>query len=84
MFSAVQDRVIMEIAKKHQETTSGIIVSSKEEIDRGIALAVGPEVRFVSIGDELMVNWNKATQFMYEGKSYYSVSEKDIVGIFTK
>lgn len=51
-----------------KETASGIILKSTEEPDRAQVLSIGPEVTEVSIGDELLVNWNEAVKV--EGETY--------------
>ena len=43
-------------------TSSGIILKSSEEPDRAEVIAIGPKVDEVSVGDTVLLNWNKATK----------------------
>ena len=45
-----------------KETESGIILKSSDEPDKGIVEQVGPEVSEVSIGETVILNWNRAIQ----------------------
>lgn len=57
-----RNNVLVNKVLASRETESGIILKSSDEPDRGIVEQVGPEVSEVSIGDTVILNWNKATQ----------------------
>lgn len=57
-----RNNVLVNKVLASRETESGIILKSSDEPDRGIVEQVGPEVSEVSIGDTVILNWNRATQ----------------------
>jgi co-chaperonin GroES (HSP10) len=57
-----RDNIIVERIAGEKETASGIILKSSEGPDRAKVLAIGPKVDEVSVGDELLLNWNKAVK----------------------
>ncbi len=67
MIKPLGNKVVVErLSKKDNTTESGIILKSTEEPDRAIIMAVGPEVDEVSVGEVVLINWNKATKFENE------------------
>jgi co-chaperonin GroES (HSP10) len=67
MIRPLGNKVVVErLSKKDNTTESGIILKSTEEPDRAIIMAVGPEVDEVSVGEVVLINWNKATKFEKE------------------
>jgi co-chaperonin GroES (HSP10) len=63
-----RDNIIVTRIAALKETTSGIILKYTEAPDRAKVIAIGPKVDEVSIGDELLLNWNKAVKI--EGEDY--------------
>ena len=80
----LKNNVIVELIEKELETASGIILKSADpaEVNRGLVVQVGPDTEFVSIGDTILPNWNKASPLSHEGQKYYVVSEDEIVAVF--
>jgi co-chaperonin GroES (HSP10) len=64
----LRDNIIVTRIAAEKETASGIILKSTGEPDRALVVAIGPKVDEVQIGEELLVNWNKATKV--EGENY--------------
>jgi co-chaperonin GroES (HSP10) len=71
--------VIIERQEKDLTTESGIILQSNDEADKGLVLAIGSEVTDVSIGDIVLINWNKASKF---SDKQWKVTEEDIIAVF--
>jgi len=62
-----------------KQTTSGIILKRSEEPDKAKVEAIGKDVTDISVGDVVLVNWNKATKV--EGESYI-IPESEIIMVF--
>jgi co-chaperonin GroES (HSP10) len=77
----LKDNVIIERIKKDEMTSGGIVLpgGDRDEADRASVTAIGPDVTSVQVGDEVLVNWNKAAGF---GDNLYRVTEEEIIGIF--
>jgi co-chaperonin GroES (HSP10) len=71
--------VIIERQEKDLTTESGIILQSNDEADKGLVLAIGSEVTDVSVGDIVLINWNKASKF---SDNQWKVTEEDIIAVF--
>jgi co-chaperonin GroES (HSP10) len=64
----LRDNIIVTRIAAEKQTASGIILKRTEEPDRAKVVALGPKVDEVSIGDELLLNWNRAVKL--EDESY--------------
>ena len=73
-----RNNVLLKKILTSKETESGIILRSSDEPDRGFVEQVGPEVSEVSIGDTVILNWNKAT---HTEDDLYIVSVEEIIMI---
>jgi co-chaperonin GroES (HSP10) len=58
----LKDNIIVTRIAAEKQTASGIILKHTEAPDRAKVVALGPKVDEVQIGDELLVNWNKAVK----------------------
>lgn len=60
----LRDNIIIKKIANERKTESGLILQSNAgEPDKAEVVAIGPKVDEVSIGDLLLVNWNKAVKF---------------------
>jgi co-chaperonin GroES (HSP10) len=75
----LRDNIIVERIAAEKQTASGIILKRTEEPDRAKVIALGPKVDEVSIGDELLVNWNKAVKVENEN---YVIPITEVVFIY--
>ena len=67
MIKPLGNKVVVErLSKKDNTTESGIILKSTEEPDRALIMAIGSEVDEVSVGEVVLINWNKATKYKDE------------------
>jgi len=74
----------VELIQKEKITKSGIVLSvaDRDEVNRGVILAVGPEVLDLKIGDSILPNWNAGRQTKYENQDLWIINEDDVVLVF--
>ena len=71
----LQNKVIVERIEKELTTSSGIILQSGEGPDFAKVIAIGPDVKEVSVDDTILLDWNKAVK----SGDIYVVTENNIV-----
>ena len=58
-----RDNIIVNRIKAERKTESGLILQSNAgEPDRAEVIFIGPKVDEVSVGDKVLLNWNKAVK----------------------
>jgi chaperonin GroES len=77
----LRDNVIVERIKKENVTAGGIVLpgGDREEADKALVTAIGPDVTTVEVGQTVLINWQKAPNVQGD---LYKVNEEDIIGIF--
>ena len=75
----LRDNIIVTRIPGETETAGGIILKSSQGPDRARVIALGPKVDEVAIGDEVLLNWNKAVKVEDET---YVVPIDDVVFIY--
>ena len=75
----LRDNIIVERIAAEKQTASGIILKSTGEPDRAVVLAIGPKVDEVQIGEQLLVNWNKAVKVADEN---YVIAIGEVVCVY--
>jgi chaperonin GroES len=77
----LNNNVIIKRIKKEEVSSGGIVLpgGDRDEADRALVEAIGPDVTDVKVGDTVLVNWQKAPKI--EGELYKVIME-DIIGIF--
>ena len=85
MLKPLKNKIILEAIQKEKVTSSGIVLTRTDphEVNRGKVIAIGSEVEFVEVGNEILPDWNKATLTKFDGTDYFIVSEDNVVLIFT-
>ena len=78
-YTALKNNLIVSLVEATKTTSSGIILQKSQEPNRAKVLSVGNTVDEVSVGDELLVDWNKAHKI---DKSNYRININDVVAIF--
>jgi co-chaperonin GroES (HSP10) len=76
----INGNALVEIVKKENVLSSGIIVTEGVVDDEGIVLAVDPDVvHIVNVGDRVKFNPNNGHEFDFEGKKckFLKVFDKD-------
>jgi len=93
-FKPLSDNVLIDYEDKDEEKTKGgIIMTSRERPQQGIAVAVGPGRKTstgerlsmtVKVGDEVKFAAFAGKEIKVEGKEYFLMPETDIQGIIEK
>ena len=73
----LNSNVIVERKAPEKVSAGGIILKSSHEPDRAIVIATGDES--LSIGEELLINWNKAYKIENET---YRIHIDDVIAVF--
>ena len=74
-----RDNIIVERIAAEKKTESGLILKSTMDPDRAKVTALGPKVDEVEIGDEVLLNWNKAVKVEFDT---YVVPIKEVIFIY--
>ena len=84
MLRPIKNNLLVELIQKEKITKSGIVLSvaDRDEVNRGVILAVGPEVIDLKVGDNILPNWNAGRQTKYENQDLWIVNEDDVVLVF--
>lgn len=56
----LKDKIIVSRIAGEKTTSAGIILKTSEGPDRALVEAIGTKVDEVSVGDEVLINWNGA------------------------
>ncbi len=82
-FKPLKDRVFISYTEEMDKTPGGIYVpdTAKEKPQRGKVEAIGPEVKEVKVGDEVMFDRYAGSKVRMNGTEYLIVKEEDILGI---
>ena len=93
-FKPLSDNVLIDYEQKDEEKTKGgIIMTTRERPQQGIAVAVGPGRKTrtgerspmtVKVGDEVKFAAFAGREIKVEGKEYFLMPEIDIQGIIVK
>ena len=76
----LRDNIIVKRVAHERKTESGLILQSNAgEPDKAEVLSVGPKVDEVSIGDLLLINWNKAVKVQDEE---YIIPITDVILVY--
>ena len=84
MLKPIRNNLLVELIQKEKITKSGIVLSvaDRDEVNRGVVLAVGPEVLDLKVGDNILPNWNAGRQTKYENQDLWIINEDDVVLVF--
>lgn len=74
-----KNNVLIERIPGSKETSSGLILKSSLEPDRGKVEAIGPDVTEISVGEEVFLDWNKTTKV---DDRKYIISVENIVFVY--
>lgn len=77
----VQNKVILSRIDPVLTTESGIILKNPIDVDKALIEAIGPDVKYVSVGDNVMVDWSKTARI---DDNLFVTVEDEIVFIFDK
>ena len=74
----LHNKVIVERIPGETTTESGIVLQRSNEVDRAKIIAVGPLVDEVSVGEVVLLDWNKVAKV---GDNFV-VSEDNIIFVY--
>lgn len=74
----LHNRVIVEQIAAEKISAGGIVLQRSDGPDKAKVLAIGPEVKEVSIGDIVLLNWNAASK----AGEHFIITEDQIVLVF--
>lgn len=74
----LHNKVIVERIPGQTTTPSGIVLNYSNEPDRAKIIAIGPDVTQVSVGEIVLLDWNKTVR----GGDYYVITEDNIVFVY--
>jgi co-chaperonin GroES (HSP10) len=80
----LKDKIIISRIAGEKQTEFGIILKSSEGPDKALVESVGPKVDEVSVGDEVLINWNGAVKVSGKEleKEFYVVSIEHVILIY--
>lgn len=81
----LKDYVLVAELPQEKTTSAGIILTSKVDktTNPGVALAIGPEVEGVKVGEKLALDWSKGLPVTVENEQTILISEEFIRGVYT-
>lgn len=72
--------VIVSVMDGGKVTDSGIVLSVSIEPDRGVVEAIGSEVKELTIGDQVFLDWNRTVEI--QGTDYRLTSEDNVIFVY--
>lgn len=80
----LKDKILVSRIAGEKQTEFGIILKSSEGPDKALVESIGPKVDEVSVGDEVLINWNGAVKVSGKelDKEFYVVSIEHVILIY--
>ena len=80
----LKDKIVVSRIAAEKTTSAGIILKTTDGPDKALVEAIGPKVDEVSVGDEVLINWNGAVKVSGKelDKEYYVVAVEHIILIY--
>ena len=80
------DRIIVERKNAEEKTSGGIILpdTAKEKPVEGVVLAIGKDVKDLSVGDKILFTKFGGTEVKLEDKVYLIMKEVDVLGVINE
>jgi co-chaperonin GroES (HSP10) len=75
----LKQHIIVQRIEGVKETASGIILKSSEEPDKAVVVAVAEDIDEVSVGDELLINWNKLAKL---DDDHYRIHIDNVIAVY--
>ena len=75
----LKQHIIVQRIEGVKETASGIILKSSEEPDKAVVVAVAEDIDEVSVGDELLINWNKLAKL---DDDHYRIHIENVIAVY--
>ena len=74
----LHNKVIVERIPGETVTEFGIVLHRSNEVDRAKIVATGPDVKEVSVGEVVLLDWNKTVK----AGEYFVITEDNIVFVY--
>ena len=80
----LKDKILVSRIAGEKQTEFGIILKSSEGPDRALVESIGSKVDEVSVGDEVLINWNGAVKVSGKelGKEFYVVAIEHVILVY--
>lgn len=81
---ALKDYVVVKANEPKKTTQSGIILTEATNVgdtSTGTVVSVGPEVKFLQEGHELIAQWGKSIKVSFDGVEHILIKEEDVIAI---
>ena len=80
----LKDKILVSRIAGEKQTEFGIILKSSDGPDKALVESIGPKVDEVSVGDEVLINWNGAVKVSGKEleKEFYVVSIEHVILIY--
>jgi chaperonin GroES len=77
-------KIVVQLIEKEKTSPGGIILTKADasEVNKGLVLAIGPDVEDIEVGDIILPNWNAARKTTTDDEDVYIVQEDDVVLVF--
>jgi co-chaperonin GroES (HSP10) len=84
IFKPLKDKIVVSRIAGEKQTEFGIILKTSEGPDKALVESIGPKVDEVSVGDEVLINWNGAVKVSGKEleKEFYVVSIEHVILIY--
>ena len=83
-FRPLGDRAFVTYTEESDKTAGGIYLpdSAREKPQRGTVEAMGPDVKNVKIGDQVLFDKYSGTKIKIDNEDCLIIKEEDVLGIF--
>lgn len=81
----MRGKVLLKIDNENKVTKGGIVLpdnTSANRFRKGTVIAIGSEVKYLTVGDRVAVNRFRADEHMIDGIMHQITEEKDILFAF--
>jgi co-chaperonin GroES (HSP10) len=80
----LKDKILVSRIAGEKQTEFGIILKTSEGPDKALVESIGPKVDEVSVGDEVLINWNGAVKVSGKelDKEFYVVAIEHVILVY--
>ena len=84
ILKTLKDKILVSRIAGEKQTEFGIILKTSEGPDKALVESIGPKIDEVSVGDEVLINWNGAVKVSGKEleKEFYVVSIEHVILIY--
>ncbi|CAI8196586.1 MAG: co-chaperone GroES [Sulfurovum sp.] len=82
-FKPLGERVLVKRTEVEEKTASGIILvdSAKEKPNTATVVAIGTKIEDINVGDTVVFEQYRGTEFELEGEDYLVLNLENIIGV---